>query len=352
MRCGAGGYGHGVVESEINGGTMKVSILGAGSWGTTVATLVSGRHETRLWARDEACADEIRGDHRNSRYLPDFELPTALDATHELEHAVNDAHVVVVGVPSHAFRATLEAAKPFIHPWIPVVSLTKGLEEGSMMRMTEVIRDVLPGHPAAALSGPNLAKEIMAGQAAASVIATEDLQVAAALQHVFQCGLFRVYTHHDVIGCEMGGALKNVIAIAAGMAQGLATGDNTRSAVISRGLAELTRLGESMGGEAATFAGLAGLGDLVATCVSTHSRNRYVGEQLGQGRSIDDVLDEMKMVAEGVKTAKTTHVLAEQHGLDMPICESVYRVVTGQIGGADAYDGLLSQRPGHESEPG
>lgn len=331
---------------------MKVSVLGAGSWGTTVATLVAGRHDAMLWARDEACADEIRRVHRNGKYLPDFELPVSLDATHDLEAAVKNANVLVVGVPSHAFRSTLEAAKPFIHPWTPVVSLTKGLEEGSMLRMTEVIRDVLPGHPAAALSGPNLAKEIMAGQAAASVIATEDLQVAAALQGVFQCGLFRVYTNHDVIGCEMGGALKNVIAIAAGMAQGLATGDNTRSAVISRGLSEVSRLGQAMGGEPATFAGLAGLGDLVATCVSAHSRNRYVGEQLGQGRSMTEILDEMNMVAEGVKTARTMHVLAERHGIEVPICESVYRVVTGEIDGGQAYDGLLSQRPGHESEPG
>ncbi|WP_040491337.1 NAD(P)H-dependent glycerol-3-phosphate dehydrogenase [Ilumatobacter nonamiensis] len=331
---------------------MKVSVLGAGSWGTTVATLCAGRHDVRLWARDEDVADEIRSEHRNSRYLPDFELPESLDATHDLEAAVSDAHLVVVGVPSHAFRSTLDAAKPFIHPWIPVVSLTKGIEEESLLRMTEVIRDVLPGHPAAALSGPNLAKEIMAGQAAASVIATEDLQVAAALQHVFQCGLFRVYTNHDVIGCEMGGALKNVIAIAAGMAQGLATGDNTRSAVISRGLSELSRLGEAMGGEPATFAGLAGLGDLVATCVSTHSRNRYVGEQLGAGRAIGDILDEMNMVAEGVKTARITHVFAERYDLDLPICESVYKVVTGVARGEDAYAGLLTQRAGHESEPG
>ena len=316
----------GDVRSRRRGGFMKVSVLGAGRIrGTTVATLVAGHHEAMLWARDEACADEIRTDHRNGKYLPDFELPTSLDATHHLEVAVSDADLLVVGVPSHAFRSTLEAAKPFIHPWTPVVSLTKGLEEGSMMRMTEVIRDVLPGHPAAALSGPNLAKEIMAGQAAASVIATEDLQVAAALQRVFQCGLFRVYTNHDVIGCEMGGALKNVIAIAAGMAQGLATGDNTRSAVISRGLSEVSRLGEAMGGEPATFAGLAGLGDLVATCVSTHSRNRYVGEQLGQGRSIGDILNEMNMVAEGVKTARTVHVLAERHGIEVPICESASR---------------------------
>lgn len=331
---------------------MKVTVLGAGSWGTTVASLVAGHHDTTLWARDAEAAAEIHEQHKNSKYLPDFDLPANLSSTADLEKAVSGAHVLIVGVPSHAFRDTLEAAKPFVSPWIPIVSLTKGLERDSMLRMTEVIKDVLPGHPAAALTGPNLAKEIMAGQAAASVIATEDLTVATALQGVFQRGIFRVYTNDDVIGCEMGGALKNVIAISAGMAQGLGVGDNTRSAVIARGLAELSRLGEAMGGRASTFAGLTGLGDLVATCVSKHSRNRYVGEQLGAGRSLDDILAEMNMVAEGVKTAVSVHTLGEQHSLDLPICGQVYRVVQGEITGDDAYRGLFSVRAGHEAEPG
>lgn len=330
----------------------KVTVLGSGSWGTTVASLVSKKHSTTLWGRDEDQMREIREEHCNSKYLADYELPAKLHGTADLEEAVTGAHVLVVGVPSHAFRSTLEAAKPFVHPWVPVVSLTKGLEADSMMRMTEVIKDVLPGRPAAALSGPNLAKEIMAGQAAASVIATHDLEVAEALQRVFQHGLFRVYTNHDVIGVEMGGALKNVIAISAGMAEGLSVGDNTRSAVITRGLAELSRLGEAMGGEAATFAGLAGLGDLVATCVSKHSRNRYVGEQLGQGRSLQDILDEMNMVAEGVKTVGSVMTLAKRHDLELPICHQVDRVVRGEITGDVAYRGLYLVQPGHEAEPG
>jgi len=331
---------------------MKVTVLGAGSWGTTVASLVAKKNDATVWGRDDEQMSEIRDHHKNSKYLADFDLPENLHGTSDLEEAVTGAHVLVVGVPSHAFRQTLEAAKPFVHPWIPIVSLTKGLEADSMMRMTQVIKDVLPGRPAAALSGPNLAKEIMAGQAAASVVATEDLEVAEALQTVFQHGLFRVYTNHDVIGCEMGGALKNVIAISAGMAEGLSVGDNTRSAVITRGLAELSRLGEAMGGEAATFAGLAGLGDLVATCVSKQSRNRYVGEQLGQGRPLQDILDEMNMVAEGVKTVGSVMKMAEQHGLDLPICQQVDRVVRGEITGDVAYRGLFTVAPGHEHDPG
>lgn len=331
---------------------MRAAVLGGGSWGTTVASLVALRNDATLWARDPETAAEIRTDHRNSKYLDGFDLPATLDGTADLEEAVSNAHVLVVGVPSHAFRETLEAAKPYVHPWIPIVSLTKGLEKDSMLRMTEVIRDVMPGHPVAALSGPNLAKEIMAGQAAASVIATEDLQVAAALQRVFQSGLFRVYTNHDVVGVEMGGALKNVIAIATGMGQGLSAGDNTRSAVISRGLAELTRLGVAMGGEAATFAGLAGLGDLLATCVSQQSRNRYVGEQLGLGRTLQSILDEMHMVAEGVKTARLTAVLAADLDIELPICDSVCRVVNDEITAAQAYGGLLRVQAGHEADPG
>src|SRR3954468_22521147 len=286
---------------------MRVVVLGAGSWGTTVASLLAGRHPTVLWARDADVADEINQQRTNARYLGECLLPGTLEATADLDKAVGQAELLVVGVPSHGFRATLEAARPNIHPWIPVVSLSKGLEEGSHLRMTQVIKEVLPAHPAAALSGPNIAKEIMDGQAAASVIATEDLAVASALQRVLRRGLLRIYIHHDVIGCELGGALKNVVAIACGIAQGLSVGDNTRAAVMTRGLAELARLGVAMGGEPATFAGLTGMGDLIATCISPHSRNRYVGEQLGAGRPLDDILAEMTMVAEGVKTAVTVH---------------------------------------------
>jgi len=329
---------------------MCVSVLGAGSFGTTIAALTAPRHPTTLWARDEALAREIRDRRTNERYLAGFALPESLNATADLEEAVTSADVVVVGVPSHGFRNVLEQPAPSVRPWVPVVSLTKGFEAGTLKRMTEVIAELLPGHPAAALSGPNLAKEIMAGQAAASVIATEDLAVAAALQAVLRRGVFRLYTNHDVIGCEVAGALKNVVAIAAGMAQGIGAGDNTRAAVISRGLAELTRLGVALGGEPQTFAGLAGVGDLVATCMSPQSRNRWVGEQLGRGRTLEDILAEMTMVAEGVKTASTAMELATRHGVEMPICSVIQRVIEGQMTAIDAYFGL---RPaGHEADPG
>jgi glycerol-3-phosphate dehydrogenase (NAD(P)+) len=331
---------------------MKVAVLGAGSWGTTVASLAAWkRNDTVLWARNADTVAEINSTHTNEQYLKGFSLPQRLRATTDLTEAISTADVLVVGVPSQSFRDVLTTAAPALRPWIPVVSLTKGFEKGTMLRMTEVIKEVLPGHPAAALTGPNLAKEIMAGLAAGGVIATEDQAVARALQDVFHRDVFRLYTNHDVVGCEVGGALKNVIAIATGMAEGLSVGDNTRAAVMSRGLAELTRLGVAMGGQSSTFAGLAGLGDLIATCSSPQSRNRYVGEQLGKGRKLQDILDEMHMVAEGVKTAEIVMYLAERHGVRMPICEQIHRVVTGAATAIEVYAGLMQQKPGHEDDP-
>jgi glycerol-3-phosphate dehydrogenase (NAD(P)+) len=329
---------------------VKIAVLGAGSWGTTVASLLAPRHDTVLWARNPDVAKAINTEHANPAYLPGFGLALELSATADLDEAGCDADLVVIGVPTSGFRTVLEEAAPSMRPWVPVVSLSKGLEKGSHLRMTEVIKEVIPGHPVAALTGPNIAHEIMSGKAAATVIATEDLEVASAIQKVVTRGVFRVYLNDDVIGCEMGGALKNVIAIAAGIGEGLGVGDNTRAAVMSRGLAELTRLGVAMGAQPATFAGLAGMGDLIATCMSPHSRNRAVGEQLGKGRRLEDILAEMHMVAEGVKTATVALELAERHGLDLPICTMIDKVVKGEIEPAGAYWGLTPA--GHEDDPG
>jgi glycerol-3-phosphate dehydrogenase (NAD(P)+) len=330
---------------------MRVTVLGAGSWGTTVASLLARRHEVTVWARDPELASQIDSSHVNERYLPGAALPESLRATPDLTHAAGSCDLLVVGVPTHGFREAVRQVRPVLRPWIPVVSLAKGLEQGSLMRMTEVAKQELPGHPVAALTGPNIAREIIDGQAAAAVIATQDLDVAASLQSVLQRGLFRIYTNHDVVGCELGGALKNVVAIATGIAQGLSVGDNTRASVMTRGLAELTRLGVAMGGEAATLYGLTGMGDLIATCVSPYSRNRRLGEQLGLGRGLEEILAGSTMVAEGVRTAQAVHELSERHGIAMPVCNEVHRVLSGQIPAADAYRGLRIE-PGHEAEPG
>jgi glycerol-3-phosphate dehydrogenase (NAD(P)+) len=256
-----------------------------------------------------------------------------------------------MGVPSQGFRSALEQVAHHVRAWVPVLSLTKGLEQGSQLRMTQVINQTLPGHPAAVLTGPNLAREILEGHAAAAVVATPDPVVADYLQQIFHMNLFRVYTNPDVAGCEIAGALKNVVAIAAGMADGLGTGDNTKAAVITRGLGELSRLGEAMGGQFATFAGLAGMGDLLATCMSPHSRNRHVGEQLGRGRTIDEVIDEMNMVAEGVKTSRVVMELAEEYGVEMPIASEVYAVCHEGSTAEAAYRGLIRRQAGGVEHP-
>src|SRR3954453_4715022 len=272
---------------------IRVAVLGAGSWGTTVAHLCAHNRDTVLWARDPVVAKEIDGEHRNSRYLSGFDLHPELRATADMAEAVGAADVLVMGVPSHGFRSTLADCIPHLRAWVPVVSLTKGLEQGSNLRMTQIVQDLLPGHPYGVLTGPNLAKEILAGDAAAAVVAMSDATVGRELQGVFGTNLFRVYRNDDVIGCEVAGALKNVVAIAAGMADGLGTGDNTRAMVITRGLSELSSLGVALGGHPRTFSGLAVMGDLVATCVSPQSRNRHVGEQLGRGLTIDQIQAEM-----------------------------------------------------------
>ncbi len=309
---------------------MKVAVVGAGSWGTAVAAIVSEQADVTLWARDPGVAEKIDTTHENPRYLPGITLPDGLRATADLFAACTDAEVVVVGVPSHGFRAVLADAAPVIDAATPVVSLSKGVEQGTVLRMTEVVAEVLPGHwtdRIGVLTGPNLAREVAEGQPTASVIALRDEAVADELQALFMTRTFRVYTNPDVVGCEIAGALKNVIAIATGMAAGLGYGDNTRAALMTRGLAELARLGIALGGDPLTFGGLAGMGDLVATCTSEKSRNRYVGFELGRGRALDEILTEMNMVAEGVKSTAAVLELAAHHGVEMPIATMVGAVL-------------------------
>jgi glycerol-3-phosphate dehydrogenase (NAD(P)+) len=311
----------------------SVAVIGAGSWGTTVAAIMSEHATTTLWGRNPALVDEIAQRHENSHYLAGIALPETLRATTELDAACTAADVVVMAVPSHGYRAVLEVAAPLIAADVPVVSLAKGIERGTLLRMTEVTLDVLTGHDprrVAVLTGPNLAREVAEGQPAASVIACRDEETARELQQLCMSRSFRVYTNPDVVGCEVAGAMKNVIAIAAGTAAGLGYGDNTQAALITRGLAEVARLGVALGGEPLTFAGLAGLGDLVATCTSPKSRNRSVGFELGRGRSLDEIVEESTMVAEGVRSTAALLELAARAGIEMPIASMV---------GAVLYDG-------------
>ena len=327
---------------------LRVAVIGAGSWGTTVASLAAVNGPTVLWARRRDVAEEIGEDRTNSAYLPGVELPVALEATPLLEEAVADADVVVMAVPSHGFRAVLEEAAPHVRAWVPVVSLSKGLEQGTRLRMTEVVNDVLPEHPAGVLTGPNLAREIVAGQPAAAVLAFADERIATGLQPVLHAPAFRVYVNLDIVGCEIAGVVKNVMAIAAGMVEGMGFGDNTKAAVMTRGLAELSRLGVALGGDPATFAGLAGMGDLVATCMSAQSRNHRVGVELGKGRCLDEIVGENRMVAEGVRSSSVVTELAATVGVEMPIAEQVRAVCHDGLAAADAMRTLLLRRPTRE----
>jgi glycerol-3-phosphate dehydrogenase (NAD(P)+) len=327
-----------------------VAVLGGGSWGTTVASITSTNAATLLWARSAETVDQINRKQRNERYLPGLSLHGRLRATQSLAEAVEQCDVLVMGVPSHSMRETLRAAAPNLRSWVPVISLAKGLEQGSHRRMTEIIHDELPGHPAGVLAGPNIAREVLQGMAAAAVIAMTDEQIARSLQPLFGTRVFRVYTNTDVVGCELGGPLKNVIAISAGMGDGLGVGHNTRSLVITRGLAEITRLGVALGGRPETFAGLTGLGDLLTTCTSPLSRNRQVGERLAQGETTAAIVASMNMIAEGIKTSSVVMELAEKYGQTLPISAEVSAVVRGERSAAAAFRGLRRIAPGSEDE--
>lgn len=325
---------------------MRVAVIGAGSWGTAVANLVGAKQPVTLWARRSQLSAAINEVRENPDYLPGYPLAPNITASSDLAETIAAAEALVMGVPSHGYRTVLESLRGQISSDVPIISLAKGIERDSLMRMTEVTADVLPDHDPnriGVLTGPNLAKEIVAGQPAATVIAMMDTEAAAALQQVFISSRFRVYTNDDVIGSESAGALKNVMAIAAGMAHGLGFGDNTMATLITRALAELTRLGVAMGGRPLTFAGLAGMGDLIATCMSSQSRNHTVGYGLGQGKKLDDIIEEMNQVAEGVKSTPGILALADRHRIEMPIATQVARVLYEGAEPLEAVSNLMAR---------
>lgn len=325
-----------------------LAVVGAGSWGTAFATILARNHmPTVLWARRPELARTINAKHENSEYLAGVPLPTTLRATADLEEAVGRASVVVVGVPSHGLREWMATMAPLLPPGASVVSLTKGVEPGTLLRMSQVIMEAadLPEGQVAVVSGPNLAKEVAQDLPGASVAACADLTRAERLQRLFHCRTFRVYTNDDVCGVEIGGAAKNVVAIAAGISDGLGFGDNAKAALINRGLVEITRLAVALGARPLTMIGLAGVGDLVATCMSRKSRNRHVGEELGKGRLLDEITAEMNMVAEGVKSCRAIVDLAQKVGVDMPIASRVGRVLYEGANVKEMVEDLLTRDP-------
>jgi glycerol-3-phosphate dehydrogenase (NAD(P)+) len=326
---------------------QKLAVVGAGSWGTTVAILAGAKTDISLWARRPELVESMRSNRVNDQYLPGVNLPPSVSPTASLAEAVDGVEAVAIAVPSHGFREIFRGLAPHLPRGVPVVSLTKGIEQETLATMTGVIADEAPGHERdliGVLTGPNLASEIAAGQPAAAVVAMTGDSAARAVQEAFMGPTFRVYTNDDVVGCELGGALKNVMAIAAGMSDGLGFGDNTRATLITRALAELTRLGVGLGGRPSTFAGLAGMGDLIATCISPHSRNHRVGFSLARGQSLEEIVSEMDMVAEGVKTTTSVLGLAARAGVEMPIVEHVSMVLDQGVHPRDAVLSLMTRQ--------
>ncbi len=331
----------------------KATVFGAGSFGTAIATVLTANFdEVVLWGRDEKLVGQVNQLHENTNYLPGLKLPERIVATTDVERAAANAELVVVATPSQATRDFLAKGAKFLPPHVPIISVAKGIENETLATMTEVLEQCLPEsfHPAiGVLSGPSFAKEMVMRMPTVVTIASRWEKTARRAQAMFQSDFFRTYTTTDVVGVQVGGALKNVVAIAAGMADGLGLGHNARAAIITRGLAEITRIAVKMGGQPITLAGLAGMGDLVLTCTGELSRNRKVGMELGKGRSLDSILQEMKQVAEGVKTAKSARDLSLSLKVELPICEQVYLIAfEGKNAKAAALD-LMVRAPKSEA---
>lgn len=329
---------------------QRTGVIGAGSWGTTVAAMLSERTDTVLWARESDVVEGVNRRHENERFLPGFTLPAALRATADLAEALDGRTTVFMAVPVQFIRSVAEQCRPMVEAGSVVINLAKGIELRTLLSPRQVLTDVLdlPPHAVGVLSGPNLAREVFAGQPSATVIASSAPDLAKDVQTLLTTEHFRVYTSSDVIGCEIGGAVKNVIAIAVGIADGLGFGWNSRSALIARGLAEVTRMGVALGGSPLTFLGLAGNGDLIATCSSEHSRNRRVGVELGKGRKLLDILADTEMVAEGVTSTPAVVQLARRLGVEMPVAEQIEAVLEGRCGPDNVVHVLMARAPTSE----
>jgi glycerol-3-phosphate dehydrogenase (NAD(P)+) len=340
-------------EWYIRSMPIPVGVLGAGSFGTCLALLCARKHSVTIWARDGEIADAINRQHRNPRYLTHAALPENVRATCSLEEALHDRELVICAVPSHGVREVMQQASAFFPEEAILVSTVKGIESGTWMRMDQVFEDVLDPihHPRLVfLSGPSFAREVAEGRPTAVTLACREEAYAISVQESLSCPWFRCYSATDVIGVELGGALKNVIAIAVGIGDGLGTGQNARAGLMTRGLREITRLGVAMGADPITFLGLAGMGDLVLTCTGDLSRNRTVGIELGRGRKLDEIVAGMSEVAEGVRTTGAAIELARRHGVEMPIAEAVHEVLEEKIAPEEAADRLMRRQLRPENE--
>ena len=322
----------------------KIGVIGAGSFGTALAmTLTQKGHEVTLWARRTEQIEEMRRTRQNPRYLPEIPLPDTLDFTDDLQEAVTDKDLLLMAVPAQTFRGVFTQVSACMDARTPIVNVAKGIEKGSLLRLSEVARQILPEVRYAALSGPSHAEEVARALPTTVVTASEDADLAIAVQDVFSTERFRVYTNEDLIGVELGGALKNIIALGAGISDGLRFGDNAKAAMMTRGITEMTRLGLAVGARAETFAGLAGIGDLIVTCTSMHSRNRRCGILIGQGKSVPEAVAEVGMVVEGLSTAEAAAALSEKCQVEMPITHCIYHMIQGSVNAMDAVKLLMGR---------
>ncbi|MRG86414.1 NAD(P)H-dependent glycerol-3-phosphate dehydrogenase [Salinibacillus xinjiangensis] len=332
----------------------KVAVLGAGSWGTALALVLGdNQHEVRLWTHRKEQAKEINETHMNERYLKGIELPKQITAYHDLQKAINDVEAIVLVVPTKAIREVCQQLKGLLHHKVTLIHASKGIEPDSLKRVSEVIEEELPKDlygEVVVLSGPSHAEEVGARHPTTVTVSSTDETLAQHAQDLFINESFRVYTNPDIVGVELGGALKNIIALGAGISDGLDYGDNAKAALITRGLAEIARLGSSMGANPLTFAGLTGVGDLIVTCTSSHSRNWRAGHLLGKGYKLEDVLDQMGMVVEGVRTTKAAHQLSAERGIEMPITNGIYNLLFNQKKPKDVVDQLMNRGKTHEVE--
>jgi glycerol-3-phosphate dehydrogenase (NAD(P)+) len=320
-----------------------IAVIGAGSWGTTLSVLLSNKgYNVSLWVYEEDLAEDIKKTRINTTYLPEFTIPESIKVSHRIEDVVRGAGYILNVVPTQYTRTVFKDALPYISRDARIISASKGIERGTLLTVSKILKE-LSGHEVAVLSGPSFAREVIKKLPTAVTVAAHDHETGLLLQRIFNTDYFRVYTHNDVLGVELGGAIKNVIAIASGISDGLGLGFNARAALITRGLAEMTRLGVAMGAEEKTFRGLSALGDLVLTCTGPISRNYTVGFKLGQGLKLRDILSKMSMVAEGVSTAETAYELSKKYNVEMPIVTQIYKVINDDKNPSEAVRELMTR---------
>jgi glycerol-3-phosphate dehydrogenase (NAD(P)+) len=329
----------------------KVCVLGAGSWGSALALVLAKKgYEVCMWTRHSDQAEEINKTKENTAYLPGIIFPENLNLTSDIEVAVKECNMIVSAVPSQAFRSTCKTIKPFINEDQIIIDVAKGLEKGTGLRLSEVFKEELPNNPYVVLSGPSHAEEVARDIPTTVVVASEDIKIAEKVQDLFMAQAFRVYTNPDIVGVELGGAFKNIIAFGAGICDGIGYGDNAKAALMTRGISEMSRLGVAMGANMTTFAGLSGIGDLIVTCTSMHSRNRRAGILIGQGKTLKETLDEVKMVVEGITATEVAYEVAKKLGVDVPITNAIFAVLDQGKNPKEVGIELMVRQKKHEME--